>query len=77
MRNKNRQIPESICLFFMSISATKNNKKATQMRDFEKQATGIEPATSAWEADVLPLNYACILLRPSYKYEGLGADKRT
>ena len=24
-----------------------------------EQATGIEPATSAWEADVLPLNYAC------------------
>ena len=24
-----------------------------------EQATGIEPATSAWEANVLPLNYAC------------------
>ena len=24
-----------------------------------EQATGIEPAYSAWEADVLPLNYAC------------------
>jgi hypothetical protein len=23
-----------------------------------ERATGIEPATSAWEADVLPLNYA-------------------
>lgn len=22
---------------------------------------GIEPTTSAWEADVLPLNYACVL----------------
>ena len=26
----------------------------------EKQATGIEPASSAWEADVLPMNYACL-----------------
>ena len=23
---------------------------------------GIEPTTSAWEADILPLNYACILV---------------
>ena len=27
---------------------------------FVEQATGIEPACSAWEADILPLNYACI-----------------
>ena len=26
--------------------------------DFSERATGIEPAFSAWEADVLPLNYA-------------------
>ena len=25
-----------------------------------EQAAGIEPVTSAWEADILPLNYACI-----------------
>ena len=25
-----------------------------------EQATGIEPALSAWEAEVLPLNYACV-----------------
>jgi hypothetical protein len=25
---------------------------------WEERATGIEPAFSAWEADVLPLNYA-------------------
>lgn len=25
-----------------------------------EHATGIGPAYSAWEADVLPLNYACI-----------------
>ncbi len=27
-------------------------------RDHRERATGIEPAFSAWEADVLPLNYA-------------------
>ena len=26
-----------------------------------KQITGIEPASSAWEADVLPMNYICVL----------------
>ena len=26
---------------------------------FLEQATGIEPAASAWEAEVLPLDYAC------------------
>ena len=25
-----------------------------------EQMTGIEPAYSAWEADVLPLNYICV-----------------
>ncbi len=25
----------------------------------KKQMTGIEPASSAWEADVLPMNYIC------------------
>ena len=28
-----------------------------------EQATGIEPAASAWEAEVLPLDYACV---PAY-----------
>ena len=26
----------------------------------KKQMTGIEPASSAWEADVLPMNYICM-----------------
>lgn len=25
-----------------------------------EQITGIEPATSAWEANILPLNYICV-----------------
>ena len=28
-----------------------------------EQVTGIEPATSAWKAEILPLNYTCILVR--------------
>ena len=32
---------------------------------FLEQAMGIEPTTSAWEADVLPLNYACITIPSS------------
>ena len=31
-----------------------------------EQMTGIEPAYSAWEADVLPLNYICVYLRYYY-----------
>ena len=31
-----------------------------------EQIAGIEPAQSAWEADVLPLNYRCTL-RTHYK----------
>ena len=33
-----------------------------------EQVTGIEPACSAWEADILPLNYTCkvILLFANY-----------
>ena len=27
---------------------------------FLEQTTGIEPAPSAWEAEVLPLNHVCI-----------------
>ena len=36
------------------------------IREFLEQMTGIEPAYSAWEADVLPLNYICI--HPRYYY---------
>ena len=31
-----------------------------------EQATGIEPASLAWEAKVLPLNYACVFHIVSY-----------
>ena len=35
----------------------------------EKQATGIEPASSAWEADVLPMNYACVFYGNTVYYK--------
>ena len=28
--------------------------------DYLKQMTGIEPASPAWEAGVLPMNYICV-----------------
>ena len=36
-----------------------DNRKDPGFRVFFKQATGIEPASSAWEADILPMYYAC------------------
>ena len=34
------------------------SKRCIACSDVE-QVTGIEPACSAWEADILPLNYTC------------------
>ena len=35
----------------------------------KKQMTGIEPASSAWEADVLPMNYACVFYGNTVYYK--------
>ncbi len=40
-----------------------------------EQATGIEPAYSAWEADTLPLSYACIFLLYLF-YGDLSREKK-
>lgn len=38
-----------------------------------EQVKGIEPSTSAWEADVLPLNYTCTYKETLIQlYEGFG-----
>ncbi len=39
-----------------------------------EQVRGIEPPTSAWEADVLPLNYTCVIIKKSsyMMYEDFG-----
>ncbi len=33
-----------------------------------EQATGIEPASSAWEAEALPLNHACVYAYIIYQF---------
>ncbi len=38
-------------------------ERAPDLRKRRERATGIEPAFSAWEADVLPLNYARTVVR--------------
>jgi hypothetical protein len=53
--------------------ARAGSHKASRSKDLEpktlneksKRAAGIEPASSAWKAEVLPLNYARILIEPS------------
>ena len=41
--------------------ATQQQKKPDNIEHFSglEQVTGIEPAYSAWKAEVLPLNYTC------------------
>lgn len=34
--------------------------KVSKINALKEQITGIEPASSAWEADVLPMNYICL-----------------
>ena len=45
---------------FLSFAKNKKQSIKTALLDME-HATGIEPARLAWEAKVLPLNYACFL----------------
>ncbi len=64
------RVPAKALLLWEGGAATKHIKNAraehghfdnSEVRcDDVEQATRIELATSAWEADVLPLNYACI-----------------
>ena len=37
------------------------NRHKKRPKGLLEQVAGIEPATTAWEADVLPLNYTCII----------------
>ena len=43
--------------------------------NFMDQMTVIETASSAWEADILPLNYICIIDTIIFKIEQLAEDK--
>ena len=40
-----------------------NNKKTLNIQGFSEQMTGVEPASSAWEADVLPIYYICLITK--------------
>ena len=40
--------------------ASKINNSLNLLAFWGKQTTGIEPASSAWEADILPMNYVRI-----------------
>ena len=44
--------------FTHSARSVKKEKSCTKVQDLVERATGIEPASSAWEAEVLPLNHA-------------------
>src|SRR5699024_5914274 len=53
-----------ICIYF-SIKKT-GNALSLAFPAYCKQMTGIEPASPAWEAGVLPMNYICILHDMNY-----------
>ena len=38
----------------------KRRRERYAVRDDVEQVKGIEPSCSAWEADILPLNYTCV-----------------
>jgi hypothetical protein len=45
------------------------DRQALELPDVEPM-TGIEPAFSAWEADVLPLNYIGMFVTGMFDHEG-------
>lgn len=42
------------------ISYVSQGKIRNSVKNKRKQTTGIEPASSAWEADILPMYYVCL-----------------
>ena len=45
-----------------SVSKKTRNADSTTFLVLCKQITGIEPASPAWEASILPMNYICIMV---------------
>ena len=44
-----------------------SRRERYEVRDDDvEQVKGIEPSCSAWEADILPLNYTCTLPKNAY-----------
>ncbi len=56
----------------MTTSLIISKSNALPARSQVERMTGIEPALSAWEADVLPLNYIRRWRRRSVQHEHLG-----
>ena len=59
-RHRNRLLKTLLKTLLKNRWKTKEKRQRQRRRRLE-QMTGIEPAYSAWEADVLPLNYICAL----------------
>lgn len=54
---------------FFKLKKKKNRiMKSVSIRYSMEQTTGIGPAYSAWEADILPLNYVCVYIDYSEKH---------
>ncbi len=54
------EVTENFELLGTGLRAQKKNRMYPPKLTLRcKQATGIEPASSAWEADILPMYYAC------------------
>lgn len=64
--------PRDFVAVFASIHHLCQRKNTREGVFSLEQMTGIEPAYSAWEADVLPLNYICTY--PRYYYSTAGED---
>jgi hypothetical protein len=47
----------------MRVTTLRSENTALAARSLVERVTGIEPALSAWEADVLPLNYTRVAVR--------------
>ena len=61
-----RILAERFCMIGRNFLSYKKPRSYAVLR---KQATGIEPASSAWEADVLPMNYACVFYGNTVYYK--------
>lgn len=54
-------LEKSLCCEERSVKREAYKKKKPLMRlFFLEQVRGVEPPYSAWEADVLPMNYTCV-----------------
>lgn len=53
---------------FLSWKKKNRIMRSVTIRYSMEQTTGIGPAYSAWEADILPLNYVCVYIDYNEKH---------